>query len=425
MPTDNELLTAELETMAEETRLGRGVSAQRALAEGHRILRRRRVIGTTGGIGASGLALLLAVLLLPVHGRAGGGGTGLQSGPADALTAPAATRTGPGDVPASGGPPGTAPGRSNPAAGSDPLVAPAVFGWLPAGFTVNGYNDDPAQPAGDIGPGAGTYRSVYEISAQTPDGEQKASLAVLPAGLTPVSADTVGASPAPAVGGGAAYWQTAPADQAPSAGEVILDWQYGTSTWAELSLTLGSGAAASPAQTQDVALHMAQEVQFGGSLAIALPFRHVTGPAGLTTVTAGEVELNPGIIADATWAETLCFANGPRPTGGDAADSGYSSLEIGVTAAELPAADAGFTDDLGGTQETANTTVAGFPATLITSPGYTLLTVDNAKGFGTIEIQGTGAQAAALAVPGAAAAVFDQLQLLGADKAKWTTDVAG
>ena len=419
MSNNNELLAAELELLADEARLGRGVSPERACQDGRRILRRRRVLSTTGGVGATGLALVLAAFLLPTHGRGSTGGVGTGTVPGDAVTAPAGPATGDSVVLTAPDPAATsAPAEPDSTPGSDPLNGSATFGWLPAGFAVNGYNTNPGQPAGDIGPEAGTYATVYEISAQTADGNQRASLAVFPTGISPVIANQAGTVPATPVNNKTAYWQTAPADQAPAPGEVVLDWQYQPGTWAELSLDLGGAAQA---QTRDTALEMAQRAEFGQTRAIPLPFKHVTIPTGLDTVTAGWTQLNPGIVADSTWEETLSFANGPNPAGGAA--GGYSALQIGLTADELPAADAGFTDNTGESPQVVHTTVDGLAATLMTSTGYTLLTIDTADGFGTVEIQGVGAEGTKLAQPGAAAAVFTQLRLLGTNQADWTTDV--
>ena len=417
MPYTNELLAAELELLADEARLGRGVSPEKACRDGRRILRRRRAVGGAGGVGATGLALVLAACLLPIHGR-GHGGPGTDSVPGDAFTLPAGTPSDAVNLGVTGSAPASSPAAPD-TTPDDPLTASATFGWMPTGFTVNGYNTDPAQPAGDIGPEGGRYSAIYEISAQTADGLQKASLAVLPAGISPILPNQVGATPATPVNGNATYWQTAPSDQALTPGEVELAWEYQPGTWAELSLTLGSGSQTTARTT---ALQMARQAKFGQTKAIPLPFKRVAGPAGLTTVTAGTTELNPGIVADSTWEETLSFANGPAPVGGTG--NGYSALEIGVTAAELPPADAGFIDRNGGDAE-ADIVVDGFPAQIYTNSGYTLLVVNSAKGFGTVEIQGVGAEGTALARPGAAANVFERLELLGADPASWTVDVLG
>lgn len=418
MSHNNELLAAELELLADEARLGRGVSPELACLDGRRILRRRRVLGTTGGVGATGLALLLAVFLLPVHGRGtGGDGNGLL--PGGAFTAPAGSPTDSVqlNLPSQEvGPPRTAPAGSTP--GSDPLNGSAVFGWLPTGFTINGYNTNAGQPAGDIGPEADKYPAVYETSAQTADGTERVSLTVLPSGVTPFNPNQAGSVSAPPVNGKTAYWQTEPADQALGPSESVLVWQYQPGSWAELSLDLGGGAQN---QVQNTAARIARGVRFGQTKAIPLPFERMTAPAGLGTVTAGWTDLDPGIVADSTWEETLSFANGPNPAG-DSAD-GYSALQIGVTAAQLPPADAGFTDNTGEAPQTTNLEVDGFSATLTTSTHYALLTVDNAEGFGTIEIQGVGDEGTKLALPGAAAAVFEQLNLLGTSKDDWTTNV--
>ena len=419
MPNDNELLAAELELLADEAQLGRGVSAQRACQEGRRILRRRRAIGTTGGVGATGLALVLAVVLLPTHTRGGaadGNGPGTTSGPGD-VTMP----VGPASAPASAA--GSASAGVTPqstASGHDPLIGSATFGWLPSGFAVNGYNDNPAQAAGDIGPRADSYSAVYEVSAQTADGEGQVSLALFPTGTAPVDVGQAGSSAAPAVNSWPAYWQSSPDDQVPNAGEVVLDWQYQPGTWAELSLLLGTEPQAA---AQNTALQIARNTRFGQTKEIALPFKRVVPPPGLSTVTASWEQVTATDATGSTWEETLSFANQPDPAGGD--PTGYDALQIGVAAAGLNVADSGFTDIESGAQQTSGTTIDGHPAMLTTGPGYTLLTVQDIGGFGTVEVQGTGAQGTALAVPGAAAALINRLDLLGPAPSGWTTDVVG
>lgn len=200
MTGDSADLTVRLEELTQAPAPPSSIDIARARVQGRRSLRRRRAawLGAT----ASALAILTSVIALPGHG------TALLGPPAHSAT--------------------TMP-RPTTAAGRDPLVAPAAFGWLPASIAGVGYlrgfeTGLPGTTVQAVGRGQWAPRIL---------------LTLYPTGVTPrLGSFASGAPqvkvPAPPVHERSAYWLTSQASDPTNQGDAYLRWQTADGRWAEI-----------------------------------------------------------------------------------------------------------------------------------------------------------------------------------------------
>jgi hypothetical protein len=120
-------------------------------------------------------------------------------------------------VPHGSSPAGTTPtGQPTASAAGNPVTTPAVFGWLPAGFSTLDFNDTSTVPP------PSTIIAPVVAQAATPNADLSVLLTVISAKQ---AANTTGTVTAPDVNGKPARWETA------SGG---LEWEYALGSWAVL-----------------------------------------------------------------------------------------------------------------------------------------------------------------------------------------------
>ncbi|MEY9837538.1 hypothetical protein [Streptacidiphilus sp. EB103A] len=189
-------LSADLDTLADSPAPASTLDLGLALRTGRRRLRRRRAV-RAGAVCSLALAVGFGAIALPGEGVLGGGGR--------AVVTPQA-----------------------PAAGSDPLVVHATFGWLPASIAGVGYSAGYEDPVGPTANATGTGTNAERII-----------LTLYPAGATPpigTAADggkqyRVDTQP---IQGGSAYWLTKNRADPTSNDDSYLRWRTPGGRWAEI-----------------------------------------------------------------------------------------------------------------------------------------------------------------------------------------------
>lgn len=268
MPFDADTLSSALGNIAEQDVPPSRVDADRARADGRRMLRRRRTAAGLGGTGAVALVAALAV----------GPGHVFGDGPGDGAAATKQVlRT----------------------ADWDPLVAPASFGWLPANAPNVNYL---------IAPGPGQGSQVLGKGNAAPD-DSAANLptmiwlSMLGPGDSPAAASGEILVPAPKVNNRPAFWEVDPGSLNPDRGKAgILYFQSPNGRWAEINAYyLGEDPVAA------TLLHVAQGAHIGDT-AVPLPVRISGLPAD---VIAPVAQLSrPATVKGGSWSLELGFSMG-------------------------------------------------------------------------------------------------------------------
>ena len=249
------------------------VDPDRARADGRRILRHRR---TAAGLGGTFAVAVVAVAALGAGHVFGGSRAATPGATATTATTP------------------TASGK-----GWDPLVAPAVFGWLPADAQNVNYSVAPGPGQGQAALAKGNQQSITDnpafiwLTALDPSA---------PAPKAGPANDGFGRIliPAPDVNGRAAYWAVDPAKRDPDLGAAgILYFQSPSGRWANLNAYyLGTD----PVTT--TLLHVASTARIGGA-PVPLPVQ-ISGLPPDATAPVADFE-RPPTDGDGAWAVGLSF----------------------------------------------------------------------------------------------------------------------
>ncbi|WP_035805434.1 serine/threonine-protein kinase [Kitasatospora mediocidica] len=258
MTDDLSRLTARLDELSLVPAPRSTVDIDAALTAGRKQLRGRRLL-LAAGSGALVLALGIGTAALPGHGRA-------ATPPASGRQAEKPTQT-------------------------DPLVAPAAFGWLPPGADAGvGYGTVPDLGAPETAltaSGAGDAKAAEHIH-----------LRIYPAGVTPsVGKPAAGVTQStfagPPINGGASSWLIEDASRGGGPVDTLLRWQTPTGRWAEVS-----SSDLREADPRGTLTHVATDVRFGDT-AIPLPLRITGVPKDFTL--AGFAINRPGANGRAPW----------------------------------------------------------------------------------------------------------------------------
>lgn len=370
-------VSAALAALLDEPAPANSVDLDRARTAGRAIRRRRRTATLVGSAAAATLTLAVVI-----------GSLVLTTG----ITSPTAISPA---NPTEGGLASTS-SLLPAAAGTDPLRESAAFGWLPPGAVISdrswgqGGNEQMAL-IGTKPSGAGIDLSVSS-TGEPPLGN-------LPGGHPATRI------PAPDVNGDKAYWLQEPrAGDATPDQDVILRWQYGPESWANLEIF----QLTSSQSFTSLVYQIADSVTFGHDEPISMPFRINQLPAGLT-IDSGEVNTGEPMFGGTpahptdTWEATV---------GGG---SGQNIWEI-YAQPYLPVTPLPNTSS----RDITKLTVDGHHAEL-TPMGLTVFDVDGM----TVMVRATGPYLADVNAAGGYEALFNQLTLFGADQAKWTTNILG
>jgi len=188
------------------------------------------------------------------------------------------------------------------AAGTDPLVVPGDFGWLPANAQHIEYTFAPGQEVstvakgGDPGPGnsLNSLPAMFWLSAYPPG--QTPELGTFATGAKQLRVD------APPVNGRTAYWITANAADPTNGADTYLVWQSPQGRWAELH-----GYYLGDDPIEATMLRVAAGVTIG-DVPVPLPISISGLPA---SAVANEIEADrPSARGDTTWHVGLIFAVG-------------------------------------------------------------------------------------------------------------------
>jgi hypothetical protein len=409
-------LMAQLDRLAEEPALGSGVSAERARLAGRRTLRRRRMLGAAGGVGTAGLALAVVLAVLPVHKSAPTAAPLPAAGTANTATTPVDT-------------------------GTDPLISPIKFGWLPSGEQVGYATGGSASGSGSLE--AANPGDVYEYTVLTVSPDGLALPSTLPTGIADSQTGLSGAqrtftikeglltgTPAPAVNGHQAMWIVPPGSaQATQLGEVVLYWQYAKGDWAQLEVGGLPGAAI----TAVTVYKIAEGAQIGVSNPIPLPFHDVPQPADLPAVSASYYGTPYYLEDDSSGSNTDYTSPSEMLVFSDSNAAFYAAgqdcygkpgcadltLEVDtVPSQESPLGDLNVPPQ--------SVTFDGYPGQLEIGKDQVSLAVYGANGYDNIRILAEGGtEGTALSAPGAMQAYFDQFvtELLEPGPSDWTVHV--
>ena len=345
MSFDIENLADQLDSLVAEPTPPSTIDAGRAAAAGRTILRRRRRLAVVAAAATTALAGALVTTLPTDHG----GATAATGAAAPTLPT-----------------------------GTDPLVVPGNFGWLPANAQNIEYTFAPGQQVSTVAKGSGLGNSVESLPAML-------WLTAYPPGQTPVLGTfATGARQlrvdAPPVNGHTAYWITATAADPTNGSDTYLVWQTPQGQWAELhGYYLGNDPI------EATMLHVAAGVTLG-----AVPVPLPISISGLpTSAAANEIDAQLPSAGNAAWQVDLIFAVGGT----------YVSITVHPAAA-------------GGTGTATSRTTSG-----VTTP----VCDSNRNGLAIcVAFSGTTADPH---LPGGLPGLLKSITSLGPDPKNWTTNV--
>ncbi|SCL16805.1 hypothetical protein GA0070624_1128 [Micromonospora rhizosphaerae] len=262
-----------------------GVDLHRAVRDGRRRMRRRRMAAACGvGLAVVGvLAAAPALLARP-------------GSPEPVL--PATTPTAP-----------VAPMPDRAPAAFDPKRQYADFGWLPDGPTERTVTTGTTQLAlnastpvkGTGADPAGLMVDLRIVPAGREIAHDMSSDFALPSGR----AGSAGLEPADPVNGRTARWNTTPTPEPRAA---ALRWEYAPDAWAEV-IVHGVAEGDDP---RALARRIALDVRYGLNSPVRLPVRLGPLPVGLKPVS-----YRVTMTADGTWGVELSYGAGRRTRYGD------------------------------------------------------------------------------------------------------------
>jgi hypothetical protein len=391
-------LTAELHAVVDTDPPPCTLDLDDARVRGSAVRRRRRAAGAGSALAAVGLATVLAFALVPLAGSS-----------SDQVT------------PADGG------GRT--VFAHDPLSTTVAFGWLPDGLHLSGGGID------SIVATDGT--SEFDVSSLGPDSSPRCIAASsIPTSGGPGVAKTVTikdpvpcGTRAPDVSGHTAHWITAPGtEEARAAGFVELQWEYAPHAWAYLRAYIGRDVSNDIVSTM---YKVAESVRFGAAEPEPLPFRLPSAPAGMK-------------LAGVSWQTQ------PRPhaSAGDwtapGADLSFSGTKADPSTHLVASMDFVIRPSSSTFPTAGEVNVGGEPAPAsdvqhITVDGRQAVLIDDSRGQVHVEqlivhdVDGadfrlTAVNQQAIADVDAAGGIVDyyrSMDVLGADRSDWTTDVIG
>lgn len=297
MSFDTENLADEFDSLFAEPAPPSTVDAGQAIAAGRAILRRRRALAVAAVAATTALAGALTTVL-PAR----------QGGPTAVAGA-------------------SSPAPSTVAAGTDPLVVPGDFGWLPANAQNIEYTFAPGQQVSTVAKGSGAGDSIASPPAMF-------WLSAYPPGQTPelgtfATGDKQLRVDAPPVNGRTAYWVTANSADPTNGADTYLVWQSADGQWAELH-----GYYLGDDPIEATMLRVAAGVRIG-AVPVPLPVSIGGLPA---SAVANEIDAQRPSAHDSHWQIELIFALGGsyvginvRPAGGGAASAAGSASNGGTT----------------------------------------------------------------------------------------------
>lgn len=382
-------LTAELRGLVDAEPPPSAVDLDAARARGLTYRKRRRATQVGGSVAGTCLAVLL-VFALVVQGAP-------AAKPADSAT-------------------GGATSTAGPATAHDPLTPLVSFGWLPAGVHLTGSSGTEIT--------ASDGSTEFEVMALAP-GKPMSHQCSDSSPVAATATDQVGPAPcnviAPDVNGHPAYWSFAPSTDPHGPGFAELVWQYAPNAWASLDANIGSDTSNDIVPT---VYKVAESLRFKAN-SLPLPFHLPAAPAGLITMT---VRWEGAPSARGKWVGVDLSYSCP-PLGNVPA----SILDLSTA---VPAA--GFPTKLQlqvGLKPTPSKdikylTVDGHQAVTVTTAtdddeALERLIVHDVDGVDfTLSAFGTKA-IADINAAGGLVGYYHSMEVLGADRANWTTDVIG
>ncbi|MGB2570414.1 hypothetical protein ACPFP2_18465 [Micromonospora citrea] len=267
-----------------------GVDLGRAVRDGRRTVRRRRVAATVAA-GIAAVTVLAAVPTLVDH--AAGRGRADPAGPAVGSSPP---------------PVSVAPMPDRAPAAFDPARQYADFGWLPDGLTdrsvlagVDGLTVQAATPTSPTAKAAGTVADLRIVTA----GHDIALDMARDYAVASGTAGPVGLEPAEPLNGRTARWNTA---VAPVPDAAALRWEYAPSAWAEVAVQ----SVPPGTDPRALARRIALDVRYAVDRPVRLPVRFERLPAGLRPMLH-----RVGMSADGSWNVELSYGAGKRTKYGD------------------------------------------------------------------------------------------------------------
>lgn len=378
------MLTAHFNDLADEPMPGGALDVDRAIAGGKRLIAGRRILRASVGTAAVALAVVVGVTAVGVVPD--GPGTGGAGFPHADDTGLAATLT-----------------------GSDPLIMPISFGWLPAGYTADAADFSGGQYLGQADNGVPGDDFGLDYSAVAAG--QSPPLAIPPPGF-PAPPARLGHLPT-TIDGHQAYWQYS-LEQAnlhsPATNETLaLSWQVHGSEWASIDYI--STSALLPDDIVDTFVHIADTVVVHDTK-FPLPFHLPAAPSALPVIDVGYEALNRDQTA---WTVSLYFGGLSCAYVG-----GSECLVISVVGNEANRlSDAAPTPSAGG--QTVD--VPEGSAVVYTKAGGSMIEA-TANGM-QITIVALGSGNTFVQSRGGILAYFDSIVWLGTASSTWTTHVIG
>ena len=378
------MLTAHYNAVADEPMPDGALDVDRAIAGGKRLIAGRRILRTSLGTAAVALAVAVGVTAVGV----------IPDGPSTVGT---------------GLPHADNIGLAATLTGSDPLIMPLSFGWLPPGYTADATEFSPGQ-------------YVAAADNGVPGDDFGLNYSTVPAGQSPpLASPLVGFPPPPArlghlpttVDGHQAYWQysleQANLHSTATNESLALSWQVQGSQWAVIDYI--NTKPLLPDDIVDTFLHIADTMVVRDAK-FPLPFHLPAAPAALPVVDVGYEALNREQTA---WTVSLYFGGLSCAYVG-----GSECLLISVVGNEAKRlSDAPPTPSSGG----QTISVPGGSAVVFTKAGASMIeaTVNGmqititALGSGNTFVQGRGG----------ILAYFNSIVWLGTASSTWTTHVIG